>query len=112
MILYELHSGRIRYLKATAAFDRALRMIGIDSRTDLVQQMSPAARDCLSAIRLGSMQAIRSGNKVMQQFLSQDTLCLLEIVYISQYQKYRIFRCQPTPIPGMQRIDSFRRQNP
>lgn len=107
MVLYELHNGRLRCLKTAAAFDTALRKLGIASRSDLEQQTSPEARECLSAIRLSSMQAIKTGSKVIQTFLAQDTFCLLDIVYISQYQQKRIFRCQLTTIPKSQLLDSL-----
>ena len=107
MILYELHNGRLRYLKATAAFDAALGKLGITSRNDLVRQTNPAAQDCLAAIRLGSMQAMKSGRKISQSFILQEALCLLEIVSISQYQQNRIFRCQLTVIPRTEVVDSF-----
>lgn len=107
MILYELHNGRLRYLKATAAFDAALGKLGITSRNDLVRQTNPTAQDCLAAIRLGSMQAMKSGRKISQSFILQEALCLLEIVSISQYQQNRIFRCQLTVIPRTEVVDSF-----
>ncbi|MCR5440053.1 MAG: EAL domain-containing protein [Selenomonas sp.] len=112
MILYELHNGKLRYLKTTAAFNRAILLLGIDSPMDLAQQKNSEARDCLAAIRLGSMQAIKSGQKVTQQLALSDKLCLLEIVYISQYQQHRIFRCHLTIISRTQLVDSFLRENP
>ena len=107
MVLYALNNGKIRYLKVAATFDTALRMLGIASRKDLAQQGSSAARDCLSAIRLGSMQAIKAGKEVTQSFCTQDALGLIEIVYISQYQQNRIFRCKLTTIPRTPSLDNF-----
>ena len=112
MVLYELHNGRIRYLKTSAAFDKVLHQLGIASRSDLERQNSPEARECLSAIRLGSMQAMKSGRKAIQHLLGHETFCLLDIVYISQYQQNRIFCCQFTTIPKSKLLDCFEQKNP